>query len=73
MTDATATLLRVDQVAEILGISRASAYRGVWAYFDTNGQRGIPAVRLAGRRIAIPAAAFQNWLETTRPITPDAA
>lgn len=46
--------LTVDQTAEKLGISRASAYEGIH-----NGQ--IPHIRI-GKRILVPLAAIENLL-----------
>ena len=48
--------LRVDEVAQILRISRSAAYELANAWLTTGGEAGIPAVRL-GRSIRIPTAA----------------
>jgi len=47
--------LRVEQVQEILGISRAMAYK-------LAKQKGFPAVRI-NKRIVIPRDRFMDWLE----------
>ncbi len=48
-------LLRVEEAAKLLRLSRAKAY--------TMAQRGeIPVVRL-GRAVRVPAAALQRWIE----------
>lgn len=45
----------VDEVAEMLGISRGLAYEMV--------RRGeLPSIRL-GRRLLVPCRAFHRWLE----------
>ena len=49
--------LTVDEVAEILDISRTSAYQACH-------RRVIPSRRL-GRRILIPVPAFVEWLRST--------
>lgn len=51
--------LTIPEAARLLGISRAAAYEGV-------RRSEIPAVRI-GRRLLVPRAAFERWLEQTRP------
>lgn len=51
----TAQLLKVSDVARRLGISRSHAYCLV-------RERALPAFRLNGGSIRIPAAAFEKWL-----------
>jgi excisionase family DNA binding protein len=53
----------VDQVAEKLGIGRVKAYEGVKA-----GE--IPSLRI-GRRIVVPIAAFNKYLETASQPQPN--
>ena len=45
----------VDEVAQMLGISRGLAYEMV-------GRGELPSVRL-GRRLLIPCRAFERWLD----------
>lgn len=45
----------VDEIAECLGISRPSAYELVHS-------AGFPVISV-GRRLLIPVAAFDRWLE----------
>jgi excisionase family DNA binding protein len=55
-------LLRGTEVAEMIGCSRAMAYRMM--------QRGtIPVVRMpGGRAVRVPAAALKEWIENnTQP------
>lgn len=46
--------ITVEEAAEILGISKASAYRAA-------GAGEIPAIRI-GRRLVIPRASFEKFL-----------
>ena len=50
-------LLSVEEVAEILGVPRATLYR--WRYKGT-GPRGIPV----GRHIRFKPADVERWLES---------
>ena len=51
--------LRVREAAAMLGISNSAAYELANAWLATEGQTGLPAVRL-GRRILIPRAAIDE-------------
>jgi excisionase family DNA binding protein len=51
--------LRVREAAAILGISRSAAYELANAWLATDGQTGLPAVRM-GRCILIPRAAMDR-------------
>jgi excisionase family DNA binding protein len=53
--------LTVDEVAEALGISRASAYEGVRT-------GAIPSIRI-GRRIVVPTAPVRRMLQLDGPVT----
>jgi excisionase family DNA binding protein len=53
--------LRVEEVAGILRISRSAAYELVNAWLATDGETGLPAVRL-GRSLRIPRAAVERLL-----------
>ena len=46
----------VDELGEILGISRTTAYEVVC-------QEGFPAIRVSPRRIIVPKAGLEKWLE----------
>ncbi|MED1021116.1 helix-turn-helix domain-containing protein [Bacillus mycoides] len=48
-------MLKVDHVAEVLGISQRKAY-------DIMDQKGFPLVKI-GRKKVVPRDAFFNWLE----------
>jgi excisionase family DNA binding protein len=51
--------LRVEEAAQILRISRTSAYELARRWLESGGRDGLPAVRL-GRSIRIPAAALDR-------------
>lgn len=53
--------LRVEEVARILRISRSAAYELANAWLATDGEAGLPAVRL-GRSLRIPRAAVERLL-----------
>lgn len=53
--------LRVEEVARILRISRSAAYELANAWLATDGESGLPAVRL-GRSLRIPRAAVERLL-----------
>ena len=54
-------VLTVEEAASVLRISRSSAYEQVRLYEVTNGDEGIPSLRV-GRRIRIPRAALLEKL-----------
>ena len=58
-------VLTVEEAAEVLGISRGSAYRAV-------GQGEIPVLRL-GRRLVVPRAALARMLALGDPAAREAA
>lgn len=51
--------LRVGEAAQVLRISRTSAYELARRWLESDGRDGLPAVRL-GRSIRIPAAALDR-------------
>lgn len=51
--------LRVEEAAQVLRISRTSAYELARRWLESGGRDGLPAVRL-GRSIRIPAAALDR-------------
>ena len=55
--------LRVDEAARILRIGRSAAYEQANRWIATNGQCGLPAVKV-GRMIRIPAAVLEAWATT---------
>jgi len=56
--------LRVEEAAEVLRISRTSAYALTRRFLDTGGREGLPAVRV-GRSVRVPAAALELMANTT--------
>lgn len=50
--------LRVEEVARLLRISRSAAYELVNAWLATDGEAGLPAVRL-GRTLRVPRPAVE--------------
>src|SRR4051812_18605270 len=48
-------VLRIDEIALILGVSRSTAYELARA-------EAIPVLRLGVRRVVVPTAAFRRWL-----------
>jgi len=59
----TERFLRVDEAARILRIGRSAAYEQANRWIATNGQCGLPAVKV-GRMIRIPAAVLEAWATT---------
>ena len=49
-------VINVDELAEVLGISRPRAY-------DLVHTEGFPAVRVSERRFVVPVKALEAWLE----------
>jgi excisionase family DNA binding protein len=58
--------LRVEEAAQVLRISRTSAYELARRWLDSGGRDGLPAVRL-GRSIRIPAAALDRLANPDLP------
>ncbi len=51
--------LKVEEAAKILRISRGAAYELARQWLATNGQTGIPVIRL-GRLLRVPTASLQR-------------
>lgn len=66
MTDQQPALISVPAAAELLGISRASAYR----YADA-GQ--LPGVKRFGRRVYVVRAQLEKFLQSDEQLAPEAA
>lgn len=54
--------LTVSGAAEVLGISRGLAYRCANRFLETNGEVGLPVVRL-GRRMLVPTLQLRRLLK----------
>jgi hypothetical protein len=59
MKSAEPAFLRIRDAAPMLGISRSAAYELANVWLNTEGQAGLPAIRL-GRSIRIPRAAIER-------------
>ncbi len=55
-------MLRVDETAKLLRISRSRAYDEVAAFHRTNGAEGLPSIRI-GRSLRVPKAALLAWID----------
>ena len=64
-------MLRVDQAAEVLRISRSGAYEEVNRYLRTGGAEGLPVIRI-GRTLRVPKWALLDWIDAKLG-SPDAA
>lgn len=56
----TPLFYRVEEAAEILRISRSTAYEMANAWLRSDGADGLPCLRL-GRRIVVPRAVIDDW------------
>jgi excisionase family DNA binding protein len=61
LKNAEPAFLRVRDAAVVLGISRSAAYELANVWLATDGQAGLPAVRL-GRTILIPRTAIDRGM-----------
>jgi len=55
MIDVDKAVLKVEEMAELLGISRTTAYSLVH-------QKGFPVLRI-GQRLIIPTLALKDWMK----------
>lgn len=66
--------LTVEEAATILRIGRTAAYEQTRRYEETEGEAGIPVIRV-GRLMRVPRAALERWLgaplTTPQPDRPD--
>lgn len=53
--------LTVEEAARILRIGRTAAYEQTRRFEETNGEEGIPVIRV-GRQMRVPRAALERWL-----------
>jgi hypothetical protein len=61
--DEAPEMLKVEEAATLLRISRSSAYEGVAIFQATKGTDGIPSVRI-GRSLRVPKGLLRDWLRT---------
>ena len=64
-------MLRVDETAEVLRISRSRAYDEVKLYLQSGGSAGVPSIRI-GRTVRVPKQALLAWIDAQLG-SPDAA
>jgi excisionase family DNA binding protein len=55
-------MLRVDEAAAVLRISRSRAYDEVAAFQRTGGGEGLPSIRI-GRTLRVPKRALLEWID----------
>ncbi len=55
-------MLRVEEAAAVLRISRTSAYAEVAVFHRTGGAAGIPSIRI-GRSLRVPKHALLAWID----------
>lgn len=60
--EALPDMLRVDEAAAVLRISRSRAYDEVAAFQRTGGNEGLPSIRI-GRTLRIPKRALLEWID----------
>ncbi len=56
--------LKVEEAAKILRISRGAAYELARRWLATNGQTGLPVIRL-GRLLRVPRASLEHLADVT--------
>lgn len=64
-------MLRVEEAAGFLRISRTRAYDEVAIYRRTHGERGLPSIAI-GRCLRIPKPALARWIDAQLGTTDDA-
>ncbi len=60
--DTLPDMLRVDEAAALLRISRSRAYDEVAVYRRTGGAEGLPSIRI-GRCLRVPKRALIAWID----------
>ena len=60
--DALPDMLRVDEAAAVLRISRSRAYDEVAAFQRSGGGEGLPSIRI-GRCLRVPKRALIAWID----------
>ena len=55
-------MLRVEEAAEVLRISRTRAYEEVSRYQNSAGGFGLPSIRI-GRSLRVPKKALIRWID----------
>lgn len=57
-------MLRIDEAAELLRVSKSHVYAVVAEYERTEGESGLPAIRV-GHAIRVPREALREWIEAS--------
>jgi hypothetical protein len=60
--DTLPDMLRVEEAAAVLRISRSRAYEEVAIFQHTGGAAGIPSIRI-GRCLRVPKRALLAWID----------
>jgi predicted DNA-binding transcriptional regulator AlpA len=60
--DTLPDMLRVEEAAAVLRISRSRAYDEVAIFRHTGGASGIPSIRI-GRCLRVPKSALLAWID----------
>lgn len=55
--------LTVDEAAEVLGVSRNTAYQATQRYRKTGGLEGLPVIKIGGC-LRVPVAALERMAQT---------
>ena len=71
LVDQHGPFLRVEEAAQLLRISRTSAYALAGRWLATGGVDGLPAVRI-GRSIRVPTVALERLADPNRTPSPKA-
>ena len=59
-------LLSIADAAEVLGVSRNTAYQLADEFIRNRGESGLPNIRL-GRLIRVPASGLRRFMDPGRP------
>lgn len=59
--------ISVEEAAELLGLSRPSAYAQANRFLESGGEEGIPVLRF-GRRLRVPSAPLLALLGVGAPV-----
>lgn len=66
-----APFLTILEAAELLGVSRTTAYELARRYLATDGREGLPVVRLGKRLLRCPRRDFEARFRCSKPVDPD--
>lgn len=63
-------MMRIEEAAAYLRVSKSHAYASVAEYERTDGESGMPAVRI-GHAIRVPREALRQWIEDSLRVRDD--